>query len=207
MKNDFLEKMLKRLYENRHFPKYQMERRVDILINIFLHDILREFLKIEISEKDIIPELPIKKEKEGNNLSIDIDYFAYCSSRKTGYLVELKTDSNSCDSGQLNQYQKYTFKEIWNGIKEIRKATNKNSKPKYNYLIDRLNDWGVTEDISLEIVYILPEAGIVNLKIQPNPESKVHLITLERLKNLQPEAFKDEWKQITESGIFDAKKP
>ena len=50
--------LLKKWYE---YPKYQLERRLDIFFSIYLPEILKE-KGIHIELNDIFPEFPLKKE-------------------------------------------------------------------------------------------------------------------------------------------------
>ena len=201
---NFIDKMLKGMAFNKKFPKYQMERRLDILINMFLPDIIGKHIGPEFVPDIIIPELPIKR--DADNQSTNIDYFAYSRSKKTGFLIELKTDPNSCNRIQLNQYirvRKDGFGKVINGIEDIRKNTKNNYRKKYDHLLSTLSTNGLDSNIRLEIIFILPEKGKQKLKIQEGNQYKIHFITLEELKNLCPINFQLEWEHIVNSGIFD----
>jgi hypothetical protein len=204
---DFFDKMLTQLAFYRNFPKYQMERRVDILISMFLPDIIREHIGSDFVPDVIIPELPIKRDTD--NQSINIDYFLYSISQRTGFLIELKTDPNSCNSKQLNQYIKVRddgFEKVMNGIRDIRKNTKKRYRKKYEYLLRTLTNNRIDPDIRLEVIFILPEMGKEKIIKFAGNNCKIHFITLEALKNLHPINFSLEWEHIVNSGIFDPEK-
>jgi hypothetical protein len=204
MRNEFLREMINLLEVNQRFPKYQMERRVDILIYLFLPDIIRWKFGKDYKVDFIIPELPIKK--EGNNLSTNLDYFVICNSKNKGFLVELKTDANSCRPEQMHQYFKVKndrFKAIIDGIQDIIKVTKRPYRKKYKDLLDILEN-KVNSEIQLDIIYILPESGITKLQIK-NPESNqnIHFITLESLKAMEyADHLQEEWDLIRQSKLF-----
>jgi len=121
----FLIDLLNLLAENKKFPAYQAERRIDIFINFFLVDILKH--EIGKRQKDfqvafIAPEFPLKK--QGNNQSTNVDYLCVLEDKlgnKKILFVELKTDSSSFDEDQLKTYIKFRDEKTWrNCIEELR---------------------------------------------------------------------------------------
>jgi len=203
MNEDFLQKLICLLKENKRFPKYQLERRFDILINLFLPDILRWYFGPTYDVTNIIPELPIKN--HGNNQTTNIDYFVVCESQKTGFLIELKTDSNSCNVKQLRHYlivQKEGFLKIKEGIRNIAKSTKKLHREKYKHLLEILSGDNAVPDIKLEIIYILPASGKVKLEKKfTDPSEHIHFITFESLQTMIPDRFQEEWSLIIRSGL------
>lgn len=201
---DFLDQMLAQLKHYKSFPKYQLERRVDILISLFLADIIKEYVGPEHIPDFIVPELPIKRDT--GNQSTNIDYFAYCRSRNTGFLIELKTDSNSCSSRQLHQYltiQQEGFGKVIKGIETIRSTTLKKHQKKYDNILNCFHGNGVGADTKLEIMYILPEKGKQRLMKSMNDIFGIHFVTLEKLTDLHPSKYVVEWQHIVNSGIFN----
>lgn len=111
MRNNFLNDLFVLLDENKQFPSYQAERRIDIFINYFLEDILEAHYK---SSKItfIAPEFPLKLENSFQ--ATHIDYLCLkegTEGEKEILFVELKTDANSFDPQQLKIYSKY---KTWN---------------------------------------------------------------------------------------------
>jgi hypothetical protein len=72
---------LERAFENldrwRHFPAYQLERRVDIFFSIYLKGLVEELTGVAL-EDEILPELPIKRDliwtEHPTHKSVKIDY-------------------------------------------------------------------------------------------------------------------------------------
>ena len=60
MTNPDINSVFKLLDEWRHLPKYQLERRADIYIALFLPVVLKDHLCLN-SEPAIIPEFPMRK--------------------------------------------------------------------------------------------------------------------------------------------------
>jgi hypothetical protein len=184
MQNDFLSKLFDKLLENSYYPKYQMERRVDIFFNFFLPDIIKHVFGEEYEPDFIIPELPIKS--PDSNRSANLDYFVVCRKMKTAFLVELKTYDYSYDPIQLKRYgkmQKDGIAKIKGDVEQIVKSTSSIFLPSYENLRDMLST--IPDDIQLELVYLLPEYAIKKLqKVADEEGIKVRFITLESLKKL-----------------------
>ena len=131
---EFLERVFKLLNDNSKLPKYQLERRVDIFINIFLEDILTNYFNDGSKVKYICPEFPFKK--EGNRQSTNVDYL--CSKESEGnkeiIFVELKTDKRSFDSSQLEIYLKNkNWNELFENIRKL--GETKGYREKYTLKI------------------------------------------------------------------------
>ncbi len=105
----FLEQLLKLLSENRSFPKYQHERRIDLFLNFFLREILDAVFGSPIIF--VIPEFPLKKESSAH--SSNADYFAYSSKHNIAYLCEFKTNPESFE----NLHLETAFAEEWNIVR------------------------------------------------------------------------------------------
>jgi hypothetical protein len=198
MKNEFLQSVIELLKTNREYPKYQMERRVDIFINLFLPDIIKWHFGPSFVTGPIIPELPLKK--EGNFQSVNVDYFTICSAQKVGFLIELKTDARSIKAIQLERYLRVSedgFKNILKGIRDITDSPNNKYRAKYNQLLKILQKDPNAQDIKLEIIYLIPNSCKHKLDgLVKRSSIKVHLITFDELRSLHPERFQKEWDLI-----------
>jgi len=109
--NEFLYDLLDLIKENKNYPSYQAERRIDIFINLFLIDILKSIYPNSYI-KFIAPEFPLKKD---NNQSTKLDYLCYRSEGdiKEILFIELKTDADSFDEGQYKTYLDYKKNKTW----------------------------------------------------------------------------------------------
>lgn len=154
----------------RHFPNYQLERRVDIFFALYMREILGVRGIRNIST--VIPEFPVRigeiTKYTAINRSYKIDYLVIYSSNRVAY-IELKTDRNSRRVKQ-DQYllasKKVGFIALLNGLLKIYSATN--SKNKYQALLEELvasevivkssdNKYSVVEQsYDEEIIYIQP---------------------------------------------------
>jgi hypothetical protein len=123
-KPDPIAEIFSLIQENKKFPSYQTERRIDIFLNLFLEDILSN--KIKKKEKNvtiefIAPEYPLKK--KDTNQSTNIDYLCVKKIKeeiKEVILVELKTDFASFNEEQFEIYVDYKENSVWrDSIKEI----------------------------------------------------------------------------------------
>lgn len=152
MHQDFLNSIFNILIENKKFPNYQAERRIDIFINYFLEKILSEYLGKSITY--VCPEFPIKK--KGNNLSTKLDYL--CKSEDEIIFVELKTDESSLMAEQAEIYLNCNWANCKSDLQEIIKAVkNKKHLEKYNTLNAVINKMYVTNaNPSLRVIYLSP---------------------------------------------------
>ena len=156
---EFLIKLFEQLKKNKQFPKYQLERRVDIFINIFLAEILTQYFNDGTKVQYICPEFPIKK--AGNRQSTNVDYL--CLKELSGEMelifIELKTDEHSFDKEQLEIYMN---NRIWKTLRENIHdlSESKKYKAKYDFLIKRLNEKSIPLNALIRILYISP----INIK-------------------------------------------
>ena len=142
---DFLNRLFELLTDNKKFPSYQAERRIDIFINLFLEEIIRnEYSDSKISF--VAPEFPLKtseisKKGKEYHRSTKVDYLCKRTlpeSSSTILLIELKTDATSYNPIQHQIYRNYnTWEKCVTGLKEIimkGKLTFTN-RLKYFYLV------------------------------------------------------------------------
>ena len=175
--------VLARLEDWYRFPKYQLERRVDIFLTFFLepfferearlllghrHDdaqvslvapefpLLSEILKIEVPASRAAPRPDLSKVKAR---TVNADYLLYrWAPRPAWLLVELKTDQGSFDDTQLRRYERARdlgMVELQRHLREkVRPATD--DGPKYDHLIRRLDDFPLEDETPVEVVYLAP---------------------------------------------------
>lgn len=158
----------------RHFPNYQLERRVDIFFALYLSEILE--IKNIRNITTIIPEFPVRigeisKHTELNK-SYKIDYVVIHDCNKVLF-VELKTDPKSRRKKQddyLKSSKNIGFQKILNGLLKIYSATS--SKMKYQALLDELVICDVLSKYSAQ-QYSVPERAYDEeiIFIQPTNES------------------------------------
>lgn len=79
--NQSVDQLFKHLLGNRCFPKYQLERRLDIFISYFLEDFFSDPNHFGTKVKMVAPEFPIKNEGDNNYSSKNIDYLLSLLSR------------------------------------------------------------------------------------------------------------------------------
>ncbi len=139
------------LDEWRHYPAYQLERRVDIFFAVYLRGFLENRLGVAL-KPTIIPEFPIRLPTEAiknskrvkSFMSSKVDFVLVTESKTTAYLVELKTDAASHDSEQEKLYRKTAgenFRDALQGVLEI--ARSENASKKYLSLLHKLMSVGL----------------------------------------------------------------
>ena len=179
---DKIEDVFKLLTKWYRYPKYQLERRLDIFFSIYLPDILKE-KGIYIELNDIFPEFPLKKE---NNQSTNADYaiFENKENEVKLYLIELKTDMKSIFKPQIEYYEKVKenkLNKVLEKVIQIQESKNCKQWYKYDKLLEDIeskyhfitgsyktrrqrekwiineNKLSVTGDV--EIIYIVPNSS------------------------------------------------
>ena len=142
----FIIELFKLLADNKKFPSYQAERRIDLFFNFFLEDILKAELGGQI--KFVAPEFPLKKlNKEGkfirDNLSVKLDYLYKREINNTveALFVELKTDAKSYDPNQHKKYLAYDWAKAIESLKQIihTKDMPFDDRLKYYHLVKALD--------------------------------------------------------------------
>ncbi|MGE4287204.1 MAG: hypothetical protein AB7E36_00840 [Salinivirgaceae bacterium] len=159
----------------RHFPNYQLERRVDIFFALYLKDIL--WHKYQFNADAIIPEFPVHRGSiypdENDNKSVKIDYVAVDQSKKEVLLIELKTDMRSRRQTQddyLLKAQKLNIPGLIDGLLKIYKATRQ--KVKYQCLFTELENLGWLQKTKNAYLNIGNLYKISVIYIQPTTDSK-----------------------------------
>ena len=136
--------LLRLLDEWRHLPAYQLERRVDIFFGVLLPEFFNK--KFGVSNARVVPEFPLHKATIGlakTDQSVKVDFAVFCDEqgkRKT-FLVELKTDDESVNVGQLENMVKAREvrpRRLLCGVRQIALSTT--SVRKYAQLVWRLID-------------------------------------------------------------------
>ena len=160
----------------RHFPNYQLERRADVLMALFLPGALSEFTGVELAE-ELIPEFPIKRDliwpETPTSKSVKVDYLALAADRSKGFLIELKTDVGSRRDAQdhyLHRASELGLGALLDGYLAIIQATSAHQK--YFHLTRQLSDLGLLR---------LPDALENHLYPTPRPGLRAQLARIERL--------------------------
>ena len=148
--------LLDLLRDNKQFPNYAAERRIDIFINLFLEEFLSVYYKQKVVF--VVPEFPLKKD-EKNNQTDKLDYLCAFEETKQPIFVELKTDVISFSGKQAKFY--YQKAKHWPGCIGALRAIIATRMPfsyriKYFQLVKRLFEAGLvvgenTESSLLEL--------------------------------------------------------
>lgn len=176
-----IEIIFKLLEKWRKFPKYQLERRLDIFFALYLPEILKKVpnINIEVTHNDIIPEFPLKKNNSCSSTNVDYAIFSNENGKIKLYLLELKTDMNSIDNEQITYYKKAKEKGFLQILTDIIKIQKKSSQwKKYDNLLEYIkNNYGIIRNTTsigsqkrknweivkesiieeIEIIYLVPK--------------------------------------------------
>lgn len=168
----YLNKIIKLLIENKKFPNYQAERRMDIFLNVLLADFLTEYLGEKVDF--VCPEFPLRKKGEYNR-STKLDYL--CKTENEVIFVELKTDNKSFSVNQLDIYfEEETWGKWMDKLYDIQKATK--DKDKYEHLFKTLKQHELSlnnyKDASIRVLYLSPLLSKKD-KAKLKSEGKYHI--------------------------------
>lgn len=170
--------LIEQLAKWRHFPGYQLERRLDIFIAPYLQSFLEESDDSRLKDftpsppKSIvaIPELPLSKAiliengyvaknrkdeiiraKDARRYSKKVDYGLFAKQVGKLVLLELKTDVASVGLDQV-QYlvaaREAGWPELVRGLSNVIEGARGSARMKYNCLLEELKDVGAIEEIS-----------------------------------------------------------
>ena len=147
-----LHRVLCTLDQWRHLPAYQLERRMDVFIGLYLPEIVEAEFGWPRESLCVIPEFPLhkglvlgsrRKNGKSDNQSIKVDYAVFCGDQKNKrlLLVEFKTDNKSIDLDQLKRMEKTNSikaRELLKGV--VQCACHSKELRKYAHLISRLDE-------------------------------------------------------------------
>jgi len=185
----FLESIFDLLEDNQKFPYYQAERRIDIFINFFLNDIVRQHTPYT-DAKFIVPEFPLKKGLTTDHAA-HVDYLMISYEKKTILLVELKTDDISYSPKQIGMYLLHTHFKEWIG--KFEEIKMKGFETKRNKLLKVLNEniKGNIEEFKVGIIVLKPTTNQGDLLEFEGKSESLHYISLRNLHIVTQ--YQDEW--------------
>lgn len=140
--NDFIN-LIDLLEDNKKFPYYAAERRIDLFVAYYIERILFSYFDEPV--KFVAPEFPIKHNL--NNQANKADLLCAFSCSKQPIIVEIKTDQTSFKSTQLKKYIDSTqdWSQVIKGLPEIVAKSKSEYRVKYFYLVQNLVNSGVAK--------------------------------------------------------------
>ncbi len=131
------------LEDNKKFPYYAAERRIDLFISYYIEHILTDYFNENVSF--VAPEFPIKHKMSNQANKADLLCNFTCS--KQPIIVEIKTDKESFKSTQLDKYLNSTknWAHVIEGLPKIVERSKSDYRVKYFYLVQKLVKEGVAE--------------------------------------------------------------
>jgi hypothetical protein len=155
---DSLVDLVSRLDEWRQYPKYALERRLDIFLTPFLAPYLSQ--RMEAPVELVAPEFPLKR--PDNAQSTNVDYLLHRRGERDPRWVflELKTDEHSLSPEQLAIYLEASRRRFSEVVDEVERGIAPRSKhrAKYERLLERVRAGGVERlGDGIEIAYLSPK--------------------------------------------------
>ena len=168
--NNFLDELVEKIVESSKLPRIQVERQISPFLEFFIESIINKLAKENKNQlsgnyKYIGSEFPLHKEEKGkekkNDLHFNVDYLFWNETNNSLLFIELKTDSNSFDLEQYNNYNKIIANIIDNSAKEIYEFLDLLKNKKYKYYKDKTisessNEIKWSKISDAELIYIAP---------------------------------------------------
>ena len=212
--------LMKRLADWASFPKYQLERRVDIFLTPFLASWIGQRLGGEATL--VAPEFPILASyrhgpsapdgQKPTALTVNADYLVHLQRRngeRSWVLVELKTDAQSYSEPQFAVYwnaMAHPMSKLRADLGLVRERTASRHKPKYD-LLERALKHDARPAERTELAYLAPRASPVSApecvrRADPSDprRDRVHFLSLEALASgpddWVPDAHRALWPHV-----------
>jgi hypothetical protein len=174
-----VDEILQRLTDWACFPKYQLERRLDIFLTPFIEQFVGQHLEpgVEFQAELVAPEFPLlarldPKRKQPNRrsrkpsaLTVNADYLLYARPKSGGparwVFLELKTDPRSFKTSQLRLYEIARDRKMVQLVKDLEEVGSaSDQEDKYHHLRKKLakDDAGRARSFSapIQIAYLAP---------------------------------------------------
>jgi hypothetical protein len=212
MNNSLTEVLLDKIRNNRYVSKFQVERQLSPIINIFLESAMQKLADENIiwsgKYKLLAAEFPIHNQyplgegdRSSNASSFNIDFLAMDISSKTIILIELKTDYKSMKGEQLSRYDAILRSDCPDKGKRLSEFLDilKDKNPKYIQHVNSINEiendchCKLSDLNDIRLLYIAPK----KLKIQQS--ENVKHISFSDLYNHNDISHpsKEDWKSVT----------
>lgn len=194
-----VEALFKQLDEFRQFPKYSLERRIDLFLSLYLEEFLTT--RWEAPVKLVVPEFPIKREQD--NQSCNVDYLLRRGGPKPAWVfLELKTSPGSIGTEQLERYraaQQLGMFHWRRDLLSIHKAASGEARRKYAHLLEQLAKAGAWQEehehpLPIEVVYLAPRASVFE---DARYKEWVRWLPLEEFARWKPQKHAELWGPVS----------
>jgi len=143
MQQDDFMSLIDLLEDNKKFPYYAAERRIDLFLSYYIEYILTDYFNENVSF--VAPEFPIKHET--GNQANKADLLCNFTISKQPIIVEIKTDKESFKPSQLDKYINSTqnWPQVIEGLPKIVEKSKSDYRVKYFHLVQKLVKEGIAE--------------------------------------------------------------
>lgn len=183
----FIEEIFDRLSKNILFPYYQAERRIDIFINFFLEDIIRQHTPFD-KAKFILPEFPLKHDNTGQ--SVRVDYLMFDPEKQIVLFIELKTDDHSYKEDQILRYEEDKCFKNWYNKMLLIKMKGYASKKEHLTKIIKKEIFSIDNDPKIEVVILMPTINKSG-NLESSNNGIRHFISLKNISIVTD--YQEEW--------------
>lgn len=200
----YFEIVFEKIIDGVNLPRMQVERQISPFLDNFIEQIVSAHKNKEY--KLIGAEFPIQSEgNDGTTLeSSSVDYLFYAEESKSILLVALKTDSDSFDTDQYNNYLTVLEKIKNQSAIVLYNFLSKLKHKKFIFLKDSVIDKKFDKDLwktinNCELLYIAPERikernwGAVNRDIIDN---QIDFLHFKNITDTVDTNYFEEWKII-----------
>lgn len=183
----FLVDVFKELGENGALPKYQLERRLDVFISLFLPELLLQLFGWNV--EPIAPEFPLKRPYDNQSMNVDQVLYRHALRQEDERWIffELKTDRSSFRDIQAAAYDEAIERGMPALLADLVPIQAATRHPlKYKNLVEKLSKFPA--DRPIELVYLTPDVTRPVALV-----SSAHWIAFTSLRNLELKRHSEAW--------------
>jgi hypothetical protein len=192
-----VEVLVQQLDHFRRFPKYALERRIDVFLSLFVEEFLSTRFGAPV--RMVAPEFPLQG--EGNHLGTHVDYLLRREGPHPAWLfLELKTSADAVSREQLATYRaarEYGMRHWRRDLLSSRNAVSGDAprKSRYNRLLEQLAKAGAWQgEHPIEVVYLSPPSEL----FAEEGSAGVRWIPLDEFARWKPRQHSELWEPLSE---------
>ena len=153
------EAIIKEISENINYPYYSAERRIDVILSLFIEDIFKHEKIIGKTSRlvKLAPELPLSNKNNRQSDCVDFVFVEIDNATQEPlniFFVEIKTDTKSYNRKQLEEYLAIKWQDVVKGvIRNIKETKLFDYRYKYITLLNKMIELKIVNNEGGKIKY------------------------------------------------------
>jgi len=157
-KMSIYEAIIKEISENINYPYYSAERRIDVILSLFIEDIFKHEKIIGKTSRlvKLAPELPLSNKNNRQSDCVDFVFVEIDNATQKPlniFFVEIKTDTKSYNRKQLEEYLAIKWQDVVMGVINNIENTKLGYRSKYITLLNRMIELKIVSRTGGKIEY------------------------------------------------------